>query len=374
MNDYILINVKNNIKRFIDKCIKRNIELYDIKYINKKEIIVKINKKDLKNIKIYNYYSEINEYSKLGKEKILEKIYKQKYFIVFFILCLIIMYLISNIILKVNVIHSNKNIRELVYNELENNGIKKYSLKKDFNELETIKDNILNNNKDKLEWISITNIGMTYIVRIEERIIDEIKDSDEYCNIISNKDALITNIYSTKGEIKVGINDYVRKEDVLISGDILLNEEIKGNVCANGIVMGKVWYNTSITVERKYTKKEYTDKKRYNLIINNKILRKNKYNKYDKEYIFKNRFISLYKELEYKEVEYLYNEEELLNKALKEIDNKFKDKLNNIGKIIDKKILNKSINNDKITLDVFVITEENIGISQILNKNTSENQ
>ena len=33
MNKYIIINVKNNIKRFINKCNKYNIELYNINYI-----------------------------------------------------------------------------------------------------------------------------------------------------------------------------------------------------------------------------------------------------------------------------------------------------------------------------------------------------
>ena len=35
MNNFILISVKNNIKRFISKCNKYNIELYNITNINK---------------------------------------------------------------------------------------------------------------------------------------------------------------------------------------------------------------------------------------------------------------------------------------------------------------------------------------------------
>ena len=54
MNKYILISVKNNINRFIDKCKKYGIELYNINYINSKEIIVKIKKDNYKNIKRYN--------------------------------------------------------------------------------------------------------------------------------------------------------------------------------------------------------------------------------------------------------------------------------------------------------------------------------
>lgn len=368
MNKYIIINVKNNIKRFINKCNKYNIELYNINYIDKDNIIVKINKEDYKNIKTYNYYSEIEIYRNVGIDYFFNRIDKLKYFILSFILCLVFTYLISNIILRINVIHSNKNIRELVSDELYEYGIKKYSIKKDFNQIEDIKNKILESNKDKLEWISITNIGMTYVVRVEERIIDKPKVENEYCNVVATKESLVTNIFSDKGDILVNVNDLVRKDDILISGNLILNEETKSYTCASGKVMGKVWYNTNITIKRDYLKKEYTGKKRYNFIINHKILKNNKYSKFDKKYIINNRFIKIYKEIEYKEKRYKYNELDSINKALLEIDNKFKNKLNNNGKVLDKKILNKNINNKEINLNVFVITEENIGKQIELNK------
>ena len=377
MNKYIIINVKNNIKRFINKCNKYNIELYNINYIDKDNIIVKINKEDYKNIKTYNYYSEIEIYRNVGIDYFFNRIDKLKYFILSFILCLVFTYLISNIILRINVIHSNKNIRELVSDELYEYGIKKYSIKKDFNQIEDIKNKILESNKDKLEWISITNIGMTYVVRVEERIIDKPKEENEYCNVVATKESLVTNIFSDKGDILVNVNDLVRKDDILISGNLILNEETKSYTCASGKVMGKVWYNTNITIKRDYLKKEYTGKKRYNFIINHKILKNNKYSKFDKKYIINNRFIKIYKEIEYKEKRYKYNEIDSVNKALLEIDNKFKNKLNNNGKVLDKKILNKNINNKEINLNVFVITEENIGKQVELNKdeiiNTEDN-
>ena len=368
MNKYIIINVKNNIKRFINKCNKYNIELYNINYIDKDNIIVKINKEDYKNIKAYNYYSEIEIYRNVGIDYFFYRIDKLKYFILSFILCLVFTYLISNIILRINVIHSNKNIRELVSDELYEYGIKKYSIKKDFNQIEDIKNKILESNKDKLEWISITNIGMTYVVRVEERIIDKPKVENEYCNVVATKESLVTNIFSDKGDILVNVNDLVRKDDILISGNLILNEETKSYTCASGKVMGKVWYNTNIIIKRDYLKKEYTGKKRYNFIINHKILKNNKYSKFDKKYIINNRFIKIYKEIEYKEKRYKYNELDSVNKALLEIDNKFKNKLNNNGKVLDKKILNKNINNKEINLNVFVITEENIGKQIELNK------
>lgn len=368
MNKYIIIKVTQDIKRFINKCNNYNIELYNIKYIDKDNIIVKIKKDDLDNIKIYNYYSNIEIYNKVGIDYYIHKINKLKYFILCFVIMIICMFLVSNIILKINVIHSNKKVRELVYSELYDNDIKIFSIKKDFNKLENIKNKILENNRDKLEWISITNIGMTYVVRVEERIIDNIKNEYDYCNVVATKEGIVTNIFSDKGDILVNVNDIVRKDDILITGNLIVNEETKNYTCASGRVMAKVWYTTNISLKRDYLKKEYTGKKRINFYINHKVLRNNKYSKFDKKYIINNKYIKVYKELEYKEKKYKYNELDSVNKALLEIDNKFKNKLGDKGQIIDKKILNKTINNKEINIDVFVITLEDISKQIELNK------
>lgn len=369
MSKFIAIKVTNNIKRFINKCTNNNFELYDINYLDKNNIIIKIKKEDLEKIKKCNFYSEINIYKNIGTDYLLEKIINLKYFIISFIFLLALMILISNIILKINVIHSNKKIRELVTEELYLNGIKKYSYKKSFLELEQIKNKILKENKDKLEWISITNLGMTYVVRVEERIMDNIVQEHDFCNIISSKEALITNIYSNRGNIIVSKNDIVKKDDILISGELKLNDEIKNLTCASGKVMGRVWYTTNISVKRDYITKIKTGKKRYNLIINHKVLRNKKYNKYDKKIIIKNKWFEIFKEIEYKETKKKYKEKDAQEKALEEIDKKFKNKLGTRGKVIDKKILKKQINDKEIILEVFVTTEENISKQIKLYKN-----
>ena len=73
MNNFILIKVENNINRFINKCNKYNIELHNIFYLSKNEIVVKVRYSDLKNIERYNYYSNISIYKKLGRDNLIDK-------------------------------------------------------------------------------------------------------------------------------------------------------------------------------------------------------------------------------------------------------------------------------------------------------------
>ena len=80
---------------------------------------------------------------------------------------MIIVFILSNMIFSVEVIHSNSKIIKLVTEELKDRGIKKYAFAKSYSEVEKIEKEILNNNKDNLEWLEIIRNGTKY--RSEER-------------------------------------------------------------------------------------------------------------------------------------------------------------------------------------------------------------
>ena len=216
--------------------------------------------------------------------------------------------------------------------------------------------------------MSITRDGMKYIVRVEERILTEIKDENSYCHVVAKKNGLVKNIKSSSGEIISRVNDYVRAGDVLISGEIHLYEEVKGNVCASGSVYAEVWYDVNLSIPFEYQEKEYTGNTRYNFILNNKKLFSDKYEFYDEEEINKlkvwgNNFKYI-KELEYKNILKKYSVDEALEEAMRKIDENFKIKLKNEGEIVSKKILKKNEFNSRIDIEVFVVTLENIALQQ----------
>lgn len=361
------IRVSNNINRFINKCIKRKIDLLNIRYIDKNNIILNIYLDDLEEIKRINYYSKISIENVFGYNRL--KLFLKRNFIYFItvICCFILMNFLENIIFEVKIIHSNKEIIELVQNELTKHKVKPLKLVKSFDELEGIRLKIIEDNPNRLEWLSITRKGMKYIVRVEERIITEQEEKSGYCHIIAKKDGMVKHIKSISGETLVRENDYVRSGDILISGEIHLYEEVKHNVCAEGMVLGEVWYNVNLSIPLNYQEKNYTGKSRYNFILNNKQLFKEKYKKYDIENIYKfNLFGFNFNYLKEKEYNYIlkkYSYEEAVNEALRLVDEKFKIKLKDSGKIKSKKILKKTQFNSRIDIEVFVILEEVISTS-----------
>ncbi len=368
MNKQVKIEVTGSVNRFINKCISNKIYLSNISYIDNNKITCIINLDDYKKIKRLNYYSKIKIVSYVGINKLKEMIKNNIFYIIIFILAFILMDIITSYIVDIEVIHSSSSIRKLIYKELDNNNVKKYSFAYDFNELEKIQDNILINNKDKLEWISITKDGMKYIIRCEERKIKEINKESGYRNIIAKKDAYITKIISTKGVNLVRSGEYVKKGDVLISGEIKLYEEVKGDTLATGYVYGNVWYDVEVSIPKEENKKEYTGKSRFNININDKIFFKNKYKYFSQENIREIKILGLkikfYKEKEYGYKKHILSDEEVENL----VNDKIKEKFSNIGTISSQKVLKKEINNSTIDYRVFVICNELINEYQYYEK------
>lgn len=363
-----IVKVTNNISKFINKCIKYKIDLINITYIDSNNILIKIKREDLERIYKFNYYSEIEEYRLLGLDRFIDFIKRNLILFISVIVCFFIMNFLENIIFDIDIIHSNKKIIELVQDELEKNNIKTFSFAKSFDELESIKLKIIEDNPEKLEWMSITRVGMKYVVRIEERILTEFKNSEEYCHVVARKNGIVKKIKSTSGEIVPAINDYVRTGDILISGQIHLYEEVKDNICAIGEVWAEVWYSVNLSIPLEYQEKEYTGNSRYNFIIDKKRLFDDKYLLYEEEEIYKLNVlgfnIKYLKEKEYKNILKKYTYEDATEEALKQVDVKMKNKLKDDGEIISKKILKKTQFNSRIDIEVFVIVLENIAEKQ----------
>ena len=109
--------------------------------------------------------------------------------------------------------------------------IKKYE--KDANISERIKKLILKvlveehgliEYKDKIDWLEIERVGTKYVIRVEERILNEKKQNKVNQNIIASKSGIIKKIEAKEGQIVKNKNDYVKKGDVIISGNIYISK------------------------------------------------------------------------------------------------------------------------------------------------------
>ena len=382
-NSIVKIKVEGkNINNYIDKLIKRKINIIKIIPISYKEvhIILNINEyKKLKKIKTVLYKITIISY--MGKLKLKKTIKKNSILLSFLLLGVILIILLSRIIFKVEVIHQDKSIRLLLTDELKKYNIKKYSFKKNYKELESIEDKILKNNKDKLEWIEITETGTKYTVRVEERKINEKKEEKQYQNIISKKDAIITSVKAISGEKLKTINDYVKKGDIIIAGYITLPDNSKVPTTASGEVLGEVWYKVKIDYPFIYQEKKLTGRKKtvYAIYFFNKRIGLFNFNKYKTfsskiKILIKKSFPNIYlvkeKQYETKVLDEVYTEDMAKNKGVDYIKQKLMKENIDIKEIKEVKILTSSSDEDSIKMNLFIKAIERIDNISILDENS----
>ncbi len=369
-----------NINNFLKRLINNNINIEKVIPISHKEIDLIINYQDLDkvlklktiyNIKIIRYY---------GKLRIIKRIKKDIFILSSLLISLLLIYTLSNIIFKVEVIHSNKNIIKLVTKELEDNGIKKYKFVKNYQEIEKIKNKILEENKDTLEWLEIIREGTKYTIRVEERIINNKPKDNKIYNIVASKNAVIKNIYAESGEKIRSINTYVKKGDIIISSDITLPNNEKISKTASGKVQGEVWYNINIEYPYQYHEMKYTGNKKKVLVLN--LLNKrisffdfHKYKTFNRniKYIFNNNItpISLIYEDEYETniINEVYDYNTAREKAITKAKEKILEKYPNIKDITDIKIIKEEDKKNKISLNLFVTCLEDITEYKEVNNN-----
>ena len=363
MNDHLKIKIRTyNQEHFLKEMWRLRVDISDITYHNK-ELTCNILVSDLPKIKKYYHVDIIQNYS---KSNIIIYLHHNILGFITLLFGLVLFFFLSNIIVSVNIETDNQAIIEYLSKELDNDGIRRLTFKKDYREIQKIKSKIKAKFNSRLEWLEIENIGMKYIINLELRKSKFIESSEPKCNIISDSDGFITNIKAESGTIMVHNNQFVKEGDILISGSIKLNEEVKTDVCSKGSVFAEEWFNVTIDIPTTYEEKEYTGKKRSNLLleIDNrdwKIL-KSRFLNYDtdkKEIIgLLGHKLYLLNEYEYKYVTKKYSEDELNQHIDDLVIEKLNLSLRDDEKILYKKVLKKEANDSRIRVELFVTVEK----------------
>ncbi len=372
--------IGKNPKFFLKRILKLHIYLLNITYL-KDEIYIDIdyeNFKRLQEIKTSYTFKIIRRYGISNLVFLM-----RKYFIYYMTMCisLFIIFLLSNIIFKVEVINNSDEIKELVYTELKKYKISKYNFVTSFNNQEKIAREITYHNKDKIEWMELKREGTKYIVNVEQRKLEKIEKPGKNRNIVAKKSGILLKIDAKTGEVVKKINDYVKKGDIVISGMIKKKDTVKKLVSADGKIYAEVWYTVNINMPLKYKEEYKTGKKR--TILKFTFLHKNigLFNHY-KEYKDQDKYklsskllpisISLTKREEMKITSYDFNREEAIKEALKKADEKINKKLKEGEFIISKKVLKNTQNNSTIDIEVFYKVCEDITDYQIIKDNINK--
>ena len=384
MNNYILVKVEGkNVNNYVKWLISNKINVIHLNIIKHNELDLIINYKDYNLLTKYSKTYKITIIKKYGKIKLFDIIKNNIIIISCLMISTIFIYLLSNIIFSVDIIYNDKNIINLVNKELVKYNIKKFQKKKNYEYLNQVKDKILKDNKDILEWIEIEESGTKYIIRLVERKKETKKVEYDYQSIIANKDATITSIKAYSGEKSKSINEYVKKGDVIISGILTKTDGTNLYTKAKGTVYGEVWYKANVEYPLYYQEEKVTGKSKnvVSIYFLNKEISLFPYKKYKQfrkqsKIIFENNFIpiKISKEKLYEVIikEDIYTSEEAIEKAIEEVKRKIQIQNNKIVQIKDVQVLSKENLNSKIKLNLFVSVIEDITEIMEVNPETEE--
>lgn len=374
INYYKLIIKGRYAKSLFNKIIKNNINIYDILYI-KDTIIFKVSYQDYLKIQDIKSSTPIEIIDIHGINKIRLLINKYKLFIINSFISLLIIIIFSNMIFFININSDNNTLVDIIKQELKNNKITLYSIKKDYNELKIISNNIKQKYSNYFEWLEISSNGVKYDINFIERKKNKIDENIEKNSIVASKNGLIMDIYAESGQIIKNKGDYVSRGEVIVSGIITKNEGIKNIVNAKAKVYAETWYKVKINHPFIYQEQELINKGIYRLsftIFNKEITiyKRNINNLKNKKefYLLKNDLFSI-KISKKNKVDYVtkkYNKDELIKKIEKMAKEKVLESLEEDEKILLQKTLKITTDNDTLYMEVFFKVYENIALSSAI--------
>lgn len=354
---YIRISIEGYyIERFINICGNEKITIWNLKRNKNVKLELNIGIKDLKKVaKIAKQTKcKIKIIKKKGLPFLFNRYRKRKLFFVFLLVIIIGLGISSNFVWNIQIVEEDKESIENLYQDVVESGLEIGKMKSKINTKDII--NKVRLKRNDIAWMGIELKGTNAIVKVVKATAKpEIVDDNEYCNIVSDKQGIITKINAQNGTIAVKVGDTVNVGTTLINGWMEGKYTGLRYVHAKGEIQAKVWHTKNKKILYNATEKAETGniENKYQIKINNFEInlskRLSKFKIYD-TIVLENKFkifsdfylpISLVKitNKEIKEEQKNYNVEQAkdlgIEQLQEELDNEIEDKSKVVNKIIN---------------------------------------
>lgn len=378
---YVRISIEGYfIERFINICRNNNIIIWNLKRSKKVKLKLNIGIKDLKKVVKISKQTKcrMKIINKKGIPFIFYKYKKRKIFFCFLIVILLVIGVSSKFVWNIEIREENNENLENIYQDVIDSGLSIGKLKSKIDTKEII--NKVRLNRNDIAWIGIELKGTNAIVKIvKSKEKPDIVDENDYCNIVSDKDGIITKINARNGTIAVKPGDVINKGTTLINGWMEGKYTGIRYVHAEGEIEAKTWYTKNKKILYNTTEKRDTGEteNKYKIKFNNFEInlskRVSKFKIYDtienekKIKIFSNFYLPIIivktTNKEQVEEEKRYEIEEARNLGIQELEQELNKEIKE-----NKTIINKNINTyekeDGIEIYVTYEVLENIGTNE----------
>ncbi len=377
---YLSITVEGYfVERFMNICISKKILLSNIKREKSTILHANIGITDFKKIKQVAKItkSKVKIIDKKGLPFLLKKYKKRKIFAIFLFLVCMTIFISSKFIWNIEITGETEIPQEEILEELKQCGLDIGKYKGSIDIKQIVSEIRLK--RDDISWIGIDLEGTNVIVEVvDTREKPEIIDTNEYCNIVSNVEGVITKISVQNGTPLVKEGDMIKKGTVLVQGWMEGKYTGIRYVHASADIEAKVWYSQKAKVYKKQQENIRTGKEetKYTIKLNNFTINLwktlSKFQNYDtiieskKIKLFSNFYlpIEIVKNINYETEQQTitYGSEELKEKTQKQLEEKIESELKE-GDIINKQI-NCEETSEYIEIEVIYEVLQNIGTKE----------
>lgn len=378
---YIRISIEGYyIERFINICRNNKIAIWNLKRDKNVKLELNVGIKDLKRVaKIAKKTKcKMRITKKKGLPFLFNRYKKRKLFFAFLIVIIIILAISSNFIWNIQIVEEDKDTMENLYQDVIDSGLTIGTMKSKINTKDII--NKVRLKRDDIAWMGIELKGTNAIVKVVKATAKpDIIDDEDYCNIVSDKQGIITKISAQNGTIAVKVGDTVNVGTTLINGWMEGKYTGIRYVHAKGEIQAKVWHTKSKKIPYNTTERTETGKieNKYKIKINNFEInlskRLSKFEIYD-TIVMENKFkifsdfylpISLIKTTnkEVKEEQKNYEIEETKNLGIEQLQDELNNEIENKEKIVNK-IINTYEKEDGVEVYVTYEVLEDIGTNE----------
>lgn len=378
---YIRISIEGYyIERFINICGNEKITIWNLKRNKNVKLELNIGIKDLKKVaKIAKQTKcKIKIIKKKGLPFLFNRYRKRKLFFVFLLVIIIGLGISSNFVWNIQIVEEDKESIENLYQDVVESGLEIGKMKSKINTKDII--NKVRLKRNDIAWMGIELKGTNAIVKVVKATAKpEIVDDNEYCNIVSDKQGIITKINAQNGTIAVKVGDTVNVGTTLINGWMEGKYTGLRYVHAKGEIQAKVWHTKNKKILYNATEKTETGniENKYQIKINNFEInlskRLSKFKIYD-TIVLENKFkifsdfylpISLVKitNKEIKEEQKNYNAEQAKDLGIEQLQEELDKEIEDKSKVVNK-IINTYEKEDGIEVYVTYEVLEDIGTNE----------
>lgn len=237
------------IEKFVNLASNAELKFWDLKRLSLSKIQVKTGIKDFKKIRpiVKKSKCRAEVRKKVGIPFFLNRYNKRGYFVIGFALFLIVCFICSLFVWKIEITGNDKIQAEEIIIQLKECGLHTGKIKYFVNADDVVEQMMIK--REDLAWIGVELEGTKAEIKIVEKVMVPDMLEKTPCNIIADRVGIITTLNVMMGVPQVEIGDTVQKGQVIVSGVIEGKyPEDTRKVHALADIEMRVWYEGKASI------------------------------------------------------------------------------------------------------------------------------